>query len=332
MKKPFSSRCTPQHKRSASLVASAVVHVVVVTIVIAACGPDIEVNPWPAHRSVSLVVPYKRTLVVRKKELRTHPLTGKQRVVPQLGNARSIVQLTAIPEAPDLAPMLPTNAPNLIIAEHERPPQPAAQPKQPVSSNPAIPFAAAVNRPAPIPDRSAATVSGFDAAWSGNRPNTRAATTEVGGSNGPTIEPAQLRTARQSIAGFPAATSAKQPQTRTVYQAANFGEVRTTDGRTESSVAAPRASADTPVRITGKSKPAYTEEAKRLRIEGAVVLEVTFSASGTVHNIRVVRGLGYGLDEAAVQAARSLVFEPAKRDGHPIDVTSNVRIEFQLTL
>jgi TonB family protein len=323
MREPFSSRCTPEQRRRVSLVASSVVHAAL-AIVIAIGGSHIEVRPSQVHRSVNLITPYQSSLMVQRKKLRTPPLTGKRPGLRQLASARPPVQLTAITEAPDLAPIPPAPAPKLIIAEHE-------QPKPPLSSTPAIPFGAAVNRPPPIPERSPATVSGFDAALSGSRPNTRTATTEIGSFDGPGIEHARPRIARQSVAGFSAATSAQQLQTRTVNRAANFGEVRTNNGRTESPGTAPPAAADTPVRITGKPKPAYTEEAKRLRIEGAVVLEVTFSASGTVHNIRVIRGLGYGLDEAAVRAARSLVFEPARRDGRPIDVTSNVRIEFQLT-
>src|SRR2546429_2735180 len=52
--------------------------------------------------------------------------------------------------------------------------------------------------------------------------------------------------------------------------------------------------------------PAYTEEARRLRIEGEVVLEVVFGASGKLHVVRVVRGLGHGLDENAVRAAEQI--------------------------
>jgi TonB family protein len=86
----------------------------------------------------------------------------------------------------------------------------------------------------------------------------------------------------------------------------------------------------TAAQILEKPRPAYTEEARRLQIEGEVQLEVQFRASGEVRIMRVIRGLGYGLDENAVQAARTIRFLPAKRDGQPVDSTATVHIIFQL--
>jgi TonB family protein len=86
----------------------------------------------------------------------------------------------------------------------------------------------------------------------------------------------------------------------------------------------------TSAQILAKPRPAYTEEARRLEIEGEVQLEVVFGASGEVHILRVVRGLGHGLDENAVIAAKAIRFLPAKRDGHTVDSTATVHIIFQL--
>jgi TonB family protein len=86
----------------------------------------------------------------------------------------------------------------------------------------------------------------------------------------------------------------------------------------------------TAAQILGKPRPAYTEEARRLEIEGEVQLEVVFGASGEVHILRVVRGLGHGLDENAAIAAKGIRFLPAKRDGHTVDSTAMVHIIFQL--
>ncbi len=58
--------------------------------------------------------------------------------------------------------------------------------------------------------------------------------------------------------------------------------------------------ATTPVEITFKPQPVYTDEARSLKLEGEVLLEVMFGANGTLHVNRVVRGLGHGLDEAAI--------------------------------
>jgi TonB family protein len=85
-----------------------------------------------------------------------------------------------------------------------------------------------------------------------------------------------------------------------------------------------------PVEITFKPNPVYTEEARHLRLEGDVLLEVTFSSSGQLHVNRVVRGLGHGLDEAAVRAADQMRFKPALRNGVPVDSTAVVHVVFQL--
>ncbi len=88
--------------------------------------------------------------------------------------------------------------------------------------------------------------------------------------------------------------------------------------------------ASTPVEITFKPNPAYTDEARSMKLEGEVLLEVSFSASGTLHVNRVVRGLGHGLDETAIAAANKIRFKPALRGGQPVDSTAIVHVTFQL--
>ncbi len=85
-----------------------------------------------------------------------------------------------------------------------------------------------------------------------------------------------------------------------------------------------------PAEIISKPLPVYTEEARKLRVEGEVLLEVIFEASGQVRVLRVVRGLGHGLDEAAVRAAEQIRFKPALRDGQPADSTAVLHIIFRL--
>lgn len=90
------------------------------------------------------------------------------------------------------------------------------------------------------------------------------------------------------------------------------------------------AAATTPVEITFKPNPVYTDEARSLKLEGEVLLEVSFSANGTLHVNRVVRGLGHGLDEAAIAAANKMRFKPALRSGQPVDSTAVVHVTFQM--
>src|SRR5579862_2914941 len=84
------------------------------------------------------------------------------------------------------------------------------------------------------------------------------------------------------------------------------------------------------VEIVFKPKPVYTDEARNLQLEGEVLLEVMFGANGELHVNRVVRGLGHGLDEAAVTAASQMRFKPAQRFGTPVDSTAVVHVVFQL--
>ncbi len=86
----------------------------------------------------------------------------------------------------------------------------------------------------------------------------------------------------------------------------------------------------TPVEITYKPNPVYTDEARRLKLEGEVLLEVMFGANGQLHVNRVVQGLGHGLDEAAIAAANKIRFKPATRGGAPLDSTAIVHVVFQL--
>jgi TonB family protein len=86
----------------------------------------------------------------------------------------------------------------------------------------------------------------------------------------------------------------------------------------------------TSVEITYKPNPVYTDEARNLKLEGEVLLEVEFGANGQLHVTRVVRGLGHGLDEAAVAAANKMRFKPAMRSGQAIDSTAVVHVVFQL--
>jgi TonB family protein len=85
-----------------------------------------------------------------------------------------------------------------------------------------------------------------------------------------------------------------------------------------------------PVEILSKPVPDYTAEGRELKIDGEVRLEVLFTTSGQAHVIRVIQGLGHGLDEQAVRAAQQIKFKPALHEGQPVDSTAVVHIIFQL--
>jgi len=86
----------------------------------------------------------------------------------------------------------------------------------------------------------------------------------------------------------------------------------------------------TPPGLLREVKPQYTEEARRLGIEGDVVLEIVVRADGSVGPITVLQRLGSGLDQRATDAVRQWRFSPAKRYGTPVDVLVEVAVEFKL--
>jgi TonB family protein len=85
-----------------------------------------------------------------------------------------------------------------------------------------------------------------------------------------------------------------------------------------------------PVEVLSKPNPIYTQEARDLKLEGEVLLEVVFAAAGQLRVVRVERGLGHGLDEAAVRAAQQIRYKPALRDGQPYDSVATLHVRFQL--
>jgi TonB family protein len=131
--------------------------------------------------------------------------------------------------------------------------------------------------------------------------------------------------------GVAASTPGKGGRATEVTQASGFGAAQT------AATAPPpmrRAAIKTPeitgVEILHKPAPQYTEEARKLGIQGEVLLEVVFTANGQLQILRVVRGLGHGLDEAAVRAAEQMRFKPAMREGKPVDSKATLHIVFQL--
>jgi len=82
--------------------------------------------------------------------------------------------------------------------------------------------------------------------------------------------------------------------------------------------------------VISKPLPEYTSEAKQLKVQGDVILRVTFTASGQVVVQGIVHGLGHGLDEEARRVAEQIRFRPATRNGQAVDKTTNITISFQL--
>ncbi len=86
----------------------------------------------------------------------------------------------------------------------------------------------------------------------------------------------------------------------------------------------------TPPRVLKEVKADYTEEARQRGLSGDVVMEIVVRADGAVGDVRILQGLGSGLNERAAQAVRQWRFAPATRQGAPVDVIVEVAVEFKL--
>lgn len=199
----------------------------------------------------------------------------------------------------------------------------------------------------------------LDVPWDKARPGRErpAAAVTSAGFGGPAREPAPLRPrqgvvtglagfdtnpesaapalgARQEVvtgvAGFgaPAAPEPEPPPLAQAAVASGF-EVDPPDAPA-AGAAVPKGPPDTPVEIEFKPTPEYSAEARAAGIEGDVSLEVEFSAAGVVRVLRVIEGLGHGLDARAIRAAEQMRFTPAVRNGQPIDTRAVVSIVFRL--
>ena len=160
--------------------------------------------------------------------------------------------------------------------------------------------------------------------------DTRDAVADTGFNRATAAAPTQPgRVIRES--GFASTASAERPKTHHLLQpaTAGFSDARVVESvrRVESAAPAPTV---VPVEVLSKPTPAYTDPARRLKIEGEVVLEVEFLANGSVRVLRVLRGLGHGLDESATAAAQEIRFKPATSEGRAVDSRATVQIVFRL--
>jgi periplasmic protein TonB len=86
----------------------------------------------------------------------------------------------------------------------------------------------------------------------------------------------------------------------------------------------------TPPRLLREVRPDYTEDGRRRNVEGDVMLEIVVRRDGAVGDVKLVQGLGAGLDQRAIEAVRQWRFSPAQRQGVAVDVIVEVAVEFKL--
>jgi TonB family protein len=245
------------------------------------------------------------------------------------------IQLVKLPSAPLVAPRLPAPpAPPRPVRELARAEAPKPLPVAPVVAKPvelapAPPVPTVVERPIEKPVIQRPPETGLFERTTAARTSQAAAAVTTGGFGSTAASPRDAATGAVKTGGF----GSEAPEARRVAN----GEVQTAGfDQRASAPAQPTVAAtkpiDRPVEIISKPTPEYTDEARSARIEGTVSLELEFTAAAEVRVLRVVRGLGHGLDEAAQRAALRIRFKPAQSsDGRPVDSRATVHITFRLS-
>ncbi len=310
----------PHGRWTAGLWLSVGLHAIVVVVLIVA--------PIRASEEPSTPRSPSRMVFVLPATMPPAPLVAP-RLPPPPPPPRPVREVVR-PEVPKLLPVAP------IVAKRVEPPPaplvPAAAPERPIEKPvvqrpPETGLFERTNAARTSQAAAAVTTGGFGSTAAAPREAEMGAV-KTGGFGSTAASPRDAATGAVKTGGF----GSEAPAPRRVVN----GEVQTSgfdqraSARTQPAVATAKP-IDQPVEIVFKPTPEYTDEARSARIEGTVSLELEFTAAGEVRVLRVVRGLGHGLDEAAQRAAVRMRFKPAQSEGRPVDSRATVHITFRLS-
>ena len=301
-----------------SAAVSLAVHAAAILLAILVGTPVTRFIAQP--RSLVLIAPSPAP-VPRTLPLSVLPTHAARLAVPPPQTPKRTLPVIEIPAAPVVEPVratLPTPELPRVVVPLMPPVKtgefaqaiPETRKPAPQLSLQAAGFDAAENSHSPLPrGQWKASISGFDNAGATNQGPRRTGVSAGGFSD--------------AVPGA-AAPAARQPIAKS-----SFGDAATEAPATVAH--APIAvSLTSPVDILSKPRPVYTAEARAMGLEGEVLVEVVFEAGGGVRVVRLVKGLGHGLDENALAAAREIRFRPARRGGIASDAMAVVHILFQL--
>src|SRR5215472_16951764 len=83
-------------------------------------------------------------------------------------------------------------------------------------------------------------------------------------------------------------------------------------------------------RVIYKPEPDYSDEARKIRLQGVVVVSAVVAPDGRPTRLRIARSLGMGLDEKALEAVNRWRFEPARKAGQPVAVQISIEVDFHI--
>lgn len=82
--------------------------------------------------------------------------------------------------------------------------------------------------------------------------------------------------------------------------------------------------------ILHKVEPEYSEEARKAKFQGTVLIFIVVDELGNPRDLKVIRPLGLGLDQKALEAVQQWKFNPGKKDGRPVAVQATIEVNFRL--
>ncbi len=324
---PFQGKLT-------SYVGSVAVHVIALGVVLAmpyvGSEPAQDVKPSVASKHVPLYFPSP----VRKPVVIAHIQAPKPlvaRVKPMVVPPKPVVKVTPAPKLasppPIIAEVVPERAPDVtaqpapILRATVAPPAPATKPAEV-----RIVKVGGFGDPNGVPSKAKAQTPTLLATAGGFDMPTGTGSERAGGKAGSGVVRASAFGDGTGVTG-----SASSGSSSGSVRAGGFGDGTVAAAPVARVRPVSQEPAATPLQILSKPKPTYTQAAREKKIEGVVELEVLFRATGEVQVLRVVRGLGYGLDQAAEQVASQIRFRPGTRDGVAVDSKTIVHVTFELT-
>jgi len=322
--------CPKKSRNPAAVAASMVTHAALISaaLLIHSAATSPEVTRYRAARLYipPLAIPHapevRRRITAPLRSFSREPATAF--VLPAAPAVHAVLK-----DSPPLPGFAPTAAPDLTLNVRSLPAEPLP-PAPEVRLQPAR-FAAAEARTAPAAP-STILPSGFDAPGPVRTGAGRIPVHTGSFGDSSTAVPERIAARRGTIGGFAEAEVAAGVSSAgaVARPAGGFETVTASRSAREPSPSARLPRNRDVIEILFKPRPSYTDEARRLGIEGDVLLDTWFGANGQVRVERVLRGLGHGLDESAIRAAAGIRFRPATAGGLAVDIRATVHIEFQL--
>lgn len=333
----------PEPERSpASFITSAVVNLTILAIVLYVGMTAKRVIEAHRYEQTELIFPTTPPPPPIKMKMPPPPKVETPKL-PEVKLDAPKINMPKIEPKPDLKPLQMESKVALPVVKAAKPAIILApQPKAALTA--AAPAQVAQAKPSTAPVHLGETF-GVTPNPNASRPATVAAIgNPYGGMTGPSVAPRGVVgstgigngtrsgsnagvVGRVASAGIPGATNTAAAAPVGRVAAAGIPAMQQAVAATPAVNAVPKS---TNLEVLSKPSVQYTSEARQLRVQGDVVLRVTFTAAGQVLVQGVVHGLGHGLDEEARRVASGIRFRPATRNGQAVDMTTNITITFQL--